>query len=163
MLASVSNGRPTEPQARNLVEYWKDQMTRNVTEFKHSDIEGVIGATREKDGARYYAIVGRARRMFAEETGGYELKTLSNIGYQIMSGVEQLRHGVRHVKSGVRRIHRGNTSVSSIADDRLTDPQRLVRNHTTESIAYLASVAKAKSAEISVLAGSTKELGDAKP
>lgn len=148
MIQSISNGRPTKPQVEKLFLRVKDMKDGDL--ISHEQIAGLIGEA--KNSFRYRTIVGVAQRRIFRELG-CRLLSEHGVGYRRGTGREELKavaSGIgRHVRGFGRQLRYG----AAIADERLDEQDRRVRNHILERGSYLYEIAKAQNKDISLTLG----------
>lgn len=156
-LVSVTNGRPTEMQAKPLVERFKGMQPGDTVGWS----EMVSLAGEECKSIRLRTVCNAARKTLHKETG-VVLKAVNGVGLRMPSGDEQVRHGVDWVRSGVRKIKAGTSIVASITDERLTDKGRSERVQVTASLVALQRAADDEQKKLRATFKATQALPQAK-
>lgn len=137
----LMDGRPRGRQVDLLVEQWGAMREGQI--ISHEEIEKLIGETRVKNSARYFGIIGSARKRFLHEQG-IRMATEVGVGYKMPTGFEQLRTGTGQVGRAVRRIGQGYATVAAVQDNRLPDPKhRLARDHIVTQARLLHELGRA--------------------
>lgn len=159
-LANVMNGRPTEPQAGKVYSIIKAKI--DAKEFgaviPHTELESIIGVSRDKEASRYRTVLNAAFKRVARETG-ITMRAERSVGYSIPLGTEQMRMGTGAVRSGVRKMLRGAATVAAITDERLPNElERTKRDHLVASMNRMNELVKTDSKRLQLTLGKTEAL-----
>jgi hypothetical protein len=123
-LTRVVNGRPTEPQVRALMEQF-GAVERGTT-IPHADLESALGLKR-KD-LRYRTVVSAWRDRMVREKGVY-LEARAGVGYEALTGDNQMKVPTKKIRSAARGIFRGLKVAEHTPDETLSEPARAQKLH----------------------------------
>ncbi len=146
MAGIFKGGIPTGQDVEKVLGLWRKMKAGDVS--KHEDIQAVLGVHPRT--ARYRTVVSSARRKFNEETGGVFMLSVSGVGYQFPTGKDQIKDGQGDFRRIGKRASKATAKIANVADDRLQDQDKVVRDFLVQSAQAVVRFVKAETKKIAM-------------
>lgn len=109
-------GKPTQPDVTKLVQKFGESPAEG-TQFKHAEIEAVIGTLRSENISRY-RVVTNAWRRYMLSTNGIEIGAIAGIGFEVLTDADRVTGGINDVRKGARKQYRAINRVAIVKTDK---------------------------------------------